>query len=70
MRTKDHYEMREYNLDLIEDDQDSSVCAEGRPYSIYPSKGGLNSNFLRDIISRSLLSFSFIMIFHHHHHSS
>lgn len=56
MRTKDHYEMREYNLDLIEDDQDSSVCPKGRPYSIYPSKGGLNSNFLRDIISRALHS--------------
>ncbi|KAJ9708397.1 hypothetical protein PVL29_000441 [Vitis rotundifolia] len=56
MRTKDHYEMREYNLDLIEDDQDSSVCPNGRPYSIYPSKGGLNSNFLRDIISRALHS--------------
>lgn len=48
----DHYEMREYNLDVLEDDQDVSLRAEGRPYPIYPSKGSLNSNQLRDIIWR------------------
>ncbi|KAA8529060.1 hypothetical protein F0562_033452 [Nyssa sinensis] len=54
MRTKDHYEMREYNLDVLEDEQDSSIRAKGRPYPIYPSKGGLNPNYLRDFISRAL----------------
>lgn len=55
MRTKkDHYEMMEYNMDLIRDDDDESACAEGRPYPIYPSKGGLNPRLLRDIISRVL----------------
>ncbi|XP_028089967.1 ATP-dependent DNA helicase homolog RECG, chloroplastic [Camellia sinensis] len=56
MRTKGHYEMREYNLDVLEDEQDSSAHAEGRPYPIYPSKGGLKPNFLRDIISSALKS--------------
>ncbi|XP_023764076.1 ATP-dependent DNA helicase homolog RECG, chloroplastic isoform X1 [Lactuca sativa] len=54
MRTKDHYEMREYNMDLIRDDDDESACAEGRPYPIYPSKGGLNPKLLSDIIARVL----------------
>lgn len=54
MRTKDHYEMREYSLDLIRDEDDESVCAEGRPYPIYPSKGGLNPKLLGDIIARVL----------------
>lgn len=52
MRTKDHYEMREYNIDVIQDGHDSHDRAKGRPYPIYPSKGGLNPSFLRDIISR------------------
>ncbi|KAJ9549090.1 hypothetical protein OSB04_021633, partial [Centaurea solstitialis] len=54
MRTKDHYEMREYNMDLIQDDDDESACAEGRPYPIYPSKGGLNPKLLGDVIARVL----------------
>lgn len=52
MSTKNHYEMREYNIDVLKDDKDSSFHAKGRPYPIYPSKGGLKSNFLRDIIAR------------------
>lgn len=51
MSTKEHYEMREYNLDVLED-QDSSLDVKGRPYPLYPSKGGLTPDFLRDIISR------------------
>lgn len=54
MRTEYHYEIREYNLDLIQDDGDESTCAEGRPYPIYPSKGGLNPKLLGDIIARFL----------------
>lgn len=52
MRNKDHYEIREYSLDLIRDDDDESACTEGRPYPIYPSKGGLNPKLLGDIITR------------------
>ncbi|KAM3269722.1 ATP-dependent DNA helicase RECG, chloroplastic isoform X1 [Capsicum chacoense] len=54
MRSKNHYEMREYNMDVLQDENDPSFCAQGRPYPIYPSKGGLSSNFLRDVISRTL----------------
>ncbi|KAG2709566.1 hypothetical protein I3760_05G245800 [Carya illinoinensis] len=54
MHTKDHFEMREYHIDVLEDENDPSYCAEGRPYPIYPSKGGLNPSFLRDIIARTL----------------
>ncbi|KAK9052212.1 hypothetical protein SSX86_028840 [Deinandra increscens subsp. villosa] len=54
MRNKDHYEMREYSLDFIRDDDDESACAEGRPYPIYPSKGGLNPKLLGDIITSVL----------------
>ncbi|BFG17200.1 hypothetical protein CerSpe_034740 [Prunus speciosa] len=52
MPTKDHYEMREYNIDVLKDENEASFHAKGRPYPIYPSKGGLNPNFLRDIIER------------------
>lgn len=52
MPTKDHYEMREYNIDVLKDENDLSFHAKGRPYPIYPSKGGLNPNVLRDIIAR------------------
>ncbi|XP_054809412.1 ATP-dependent DNA helicase homolog RECG, chloroplastic [Prosopis cineraria] len=54
MRAKNHYEMREYNLDVLEDGNNSSFCAKERPYPIYPSKGGLNPDFLRNIITRGL----------------
>lgn len=49
---KNHYEIREYNIDVLEDGKESSFHAEGRPYPIYPSKGGLKPTFLRDIITR------------------
>ncbi|KAG5531514.1 hypothetical protein RHGRI_026205 [Rhododendron griersonianum] len=54
MRKDGHYEMREYNMDVLEDEQDSSARAEGRPFPIYPSRGGLKPNFLKDIIARAL----------------
>lgn len=52
MRAKDHYEMREYTLDPVQDEEDSSACGKETLYPIYPSKGGLKPNFLQDIISR------------------
>ncbi|XP_038707540.1 ATP-dependent DNA helicase homolog RECG, chloroplastic isoform X2 [Tripterygium wilfordii] len=56
MRTKDHYEMREYNIDALIEEKDSSLQLERRSYPIYPSKGGINPNFLRTIIARALES--------------
>jgi ATP-dependent DNA helicase RecG len=55
MYAKDHYEMREYNIDVLEDGKDLSLWAKERPYCIYPSKGGINPAFLRDIIARFVL---------------
>ncbi|KAK4608693.1 hypothetical protein RGQ29_002197 [Quercus rubra] len=54
MRSEGHFEMREYNIDVIQEEQDSSFQAKGRPYPIYPSKGGINPIFLRDTIARAL----------------
>ncbi|XP_027360082.1 ATP-dependent DNA helicase homolog RECG, chloroplastic [Abrus precatorius] len=59
MRAKDHYEMREYNIDVLEDGKDLSFFAKERPYPIYPSKGRLNPIFLRDIITRGLQALPF-----------
>ncbi|GMH20332.1 hypothetical protein Nepgr_022173 [Nepenthes gracilis] len=56
MPTENHYEIREYCLDVIDNAQDSSVCVKGRSYPIYPSKGGLKPQFLRDMITRALHS--------------
>ncbi|XP_068332408.1 ATP-dependent DNA helicase homolog RECG, chloroplastic-like [Pyrus communis] len=52
MPAKGHYEMREYNIDVLKDENEVSFHAKGRPYPIYPSKGGLDPNVLRDIIAR------------------
>lgn len=52
MHKKDHYEMREYTIDMLDEEKESLL--EARPYPLYPSKGGLKPNILRDIISRAL----------------
>ncbi|MCL7039708.1 hypothetical protein MKW94_005952 [Papaver nudicaule] len=58
MPAKDHYELKEYNIDIIGNERESSVHGEGRPYPIYPSKVGLTAAFLRETISRALQSLS------------
>ncbi|KAI3948408.1 hypothetical protein MKW92_004375 [Papaver armeniacum] len=58
MPAKDHYELKEYNIDIIGNEKESSVHGEGRPYPIYPSKVGLTPTFLRETISRALQSLS------------
>lgn len=57
MHTKDHYEMKEYNMDVLQAEEysHSHICVERMPYPIYPSKGGLKPNFLREIISRFVI---------------
>lgn len=52
MCTDGHYEMREYTLDTLQDEDNPSFFREERLYPIYPSKGGLKPNFLRDMILR------------------
>ncbi|CAA6661239.1 unnamed protein product [Spirodela intermedia] len=54
LQTEDHYEMREYSIDILDEDGGSNPHAERRPYPLYPAKAGLKPGFLRDIISRAL----------------
>ncbi|VVB03743.1 unnamed protein product [Arabis nemorensis] len=54
MHPGNHFEMREYNIDVLKDEEESSLQVQGRPYPIYPSKGELKPKFLSDIISRAL----------------
>ncbi|XP_042500423.1 ATP-dependent DNA helicase homolog RECG, chloroplastic isoform X2 [Macadamia integrifolia] len=58
MPKKDHYEMREYNIDILEDEKKPDIHGDVRPYPLYPSKGGMSPTLLRDIISRALQSLS------------
>ncbi|CAH2045910.1 unnamed protein product [Thlaspi arvense] len=51
---ENHFEMKEYNIDVLRDEDESSLRVQGRPYPIYPSKGGLAPKFLSDVISRVL----------------
>ncbi|XP_050946585.1 ATP-dependent DNA helicase homolog RECG, chloroplastic isoform X2 [Cucumis melo] len=54
MQSEDHYEMREYNIDVLQDEKDVPLYAKERPYPIYPSKRGSSPTFLRDIIARGI----------------
>ncbi|KAK9091680.1 hypothetical protein Sjap_024857 [Stephania japonica] len=54
MSKNGHYEMREYNIDVVGDEKESHLHEEARPYPLYPSKGGLNPKFLREMILRAL----------------
>lgn len=63
MRKVDHYELTQYNIDVLEDDRGSAVCSEERPYPIYPSKGGLPPTFISTAIARFVLVVSDVFIF-------
>ena len=52
MKLKNHYEMREYNIDILEDEEEKHAHLECRPYPLYPSKAGLKPTYFRDIILR------------------
>ncbi|XP_031742292.1 ATP-dependent DNA helicase homolog RECG, chloroplastic isoform X2 [Cucumis sativus] len=54
MPSEDHYEMREYNIDVLQDEKNVPLYAKERPYPIYPSKRGSSPTFLRDIIARGI----------------
>ncbi|OAY76988.1 ATP-dependent DNA helicase RecG [Ananas comosus] len=54
MRSKGHYEMREYSIDMLEEEEEHHAQLERRPYPLYPSKAGLKQSFLGDVISRAL----------------
>ncbi|KAH9304238.1 hypothetical protein KI387_008642, partial [Taxus chinensis] len=53
----DHFEMREYNLDVLEGETDHErlePCHEEKLYPIYPSKGKLGPKYIGDCIRRLL----------------
>ncbi|KAJ4974770.1 hypothetical protein NE237_007944 [Protea cynaroides] len=58
MPKKDHFEMREYNIDVLEDEKKPDIDGHVRPYPLYPSKGGMSPTLLREIVSRALQSLS------------
>jgi len=60
MRPTDHFEMREYSIDRLEEAEEQHAHVEKRPYPLYPSKAGLKPNFFRDIITR-LVHFYFYL---------
>lgn len=58
MKKENHFEMREYAIDMLGEEEESCVQGERRPYPLYPSKSGLSPIFLRDIILRYICDFS------------
>ncbi|KAG0500228.1 hypothetical protein HPP92_000300 [Vanilla planifolia] len=53
MLHEDHYEIREYNIGVLEE-EDLNGQVENLLYPIYPSKAGMKPSFLKDIITRAL----------------
>ncbi|KAG6553049.1 hypothetical protein Mapa_005386 [Marchantia paleacea] len=62
MHQPDHFEIREYNLELWDEDKDTSASAlslpdtipGGKPYPVYSAKGGLQSKTIEFCIHRVL----------------
>ncbi|XP_028556779.1 ATP-dependent DNA helicase homolog RECG, chloroplastic isoform X3 [Dendrobium catenatum] len=54
MRCEDHYEMREYYIDVLKEEEEQNAHIYKRPYPLYPSKAGLKPSFMKDTISRAL----------------
>ena len=52
LQAEGHYEMREYSIDIIDEETGCDSQTERRPYPLYPAKAGLTPGFLRDTISR------------------
>ncbi|KAK8916881.1 DEAD-box ATP-dependent RNA helicase 21 [Platanthera zijinensis] len=57
LRCNDHYEMREHNIDVLEESE-KNVQIHKCPYPLYPSKAGLKPQILMDAISRALMILS------------
>uniref|UniRef100_A0A0E0CQI7 Helicase C-terminal domain-containing protein n=1 Tax=Oryza meridionalis TaxID=40149 RepID=A0A0E0CQI7_9ORYZ len=52
--TKDHYDLREYTIDMLEEEEQQYTLLDRKPYPIYPSKAGLKPSLLSLSISRAL----------------
>ncbi|CAA7022563.1 unnamed protein product [Microthlaspi erraticum] len=54
LHANDHFEISKYNIDVLKDEEESSLRVQERPYPIYPAKGVLTPKFIGDVISRAL----------------
>ncbi|KAJ4771107.1 ATP-dependent DNA helicase RecG [Rhynchospora pubera] len=52
--TEDHYEMQQYNIDMLEKEEQKYAHLERKPCPVYPAKNGLKPNIIGDVISRAL----------------
>ncbi|KAL6635002.1 hypothetical protein ACP70R_027673 [Stipagrostis hirtigluma subsp. patula] len=50
----DHYELKEYTIDRLEQEGEQSTMLDRKPHPIYPSKAGLKPSLLGVFISRAL----------------
>lgn len=44
--------MTQYNIDVLEKEQERDALLEKKPYPVYSSKAGLKPNYIREVISR------------------
>uniref|UniRef100_M8BUH5 ATP-dependent DNA helicase recG n=1 Tax=Aegilops tauschii TaxID=37682 RepID=M8BUH5_AEGTA len=49
-----HYDLKEYTIDKLEEEEQQSTLLDRKPYPIYPSKAGLEARLLGQSISRAL----------------
>lgn len=50
----DHYDIKEFTIDMLEEEEQQSTLLDKKPYPIYPSKAGVDASSLRRSISRAL----------------
>ncbi|XP_044955767.1 ATP-dependent DNA helicase homolog RECG, chloroplastic [Hordeum vulgare subsp. vulgare] len=49
-----HYDLKEYTIDKLEEEEQQNALLDRKPYPIYPSKAGLEARLLGQSISRAL----------------
>ncbi|KAG8059662.1 hypothetical protein GUJ93_ZPchr0002g26208 [Zizania palustris] len=49
-----HYDLKEYTIDMLEEEEQQCTLLDRKPYPIYPSKAGLKPSLLSISISRAL----------------
>ncbi|KAL5211819.1 hypothetical protein ABZP36_022666 [Zizania latifolia] len=49
-----HYDLEEYTIDMLEEEEQQCTLIDRKPYPIYPSKAGLKPSLLSISISRAL----------------
>ncbi|KAK3155065.1 hypothetical protein QOZ80_2BG0198400 [Eleusine coracana subsp. coracana] len=52
--SKGHYELTEYTIDSLQEEEEHSTMLDRKPHPIYPSKAGMKPNLLSLFISRAL----------------